>query len=86
MKIIVRSTGGPNLTIPLPNRFLFSPTLFQFINWTARKSIPAELAPPNIPPAAAKELYAAIRKIKKAHKSYCLLDMRNGGDCVKIML
>lgn len=86
MKIILRSKEGPNLTIPLPNRFLFSPTLLQLVNWTARKSIP-EFQAPNIPPQAVKALYAEIRKIKKVHKEWYLLDLRSAeGDTVQIKL
>ena len=53
MKIEVHAPGGPDLTIPLPNAMLFSPTLW---NGILKFSKHSERDLPEIPPEAVKAI------------------------------
>jgi len=75
MKIEVHAPGGPDLTIPLPNAMLFSPTL---LNWGLKfSSRQSHGTMPEIPPEAVKQACKAIKDYTKTVGSWELVHVES---------
>ena len=75
MKIEVHAPGGPDLTIPLPNAMLFSPTL---LNWGLKfSSRQSQGTIPEIPPEAVKQACKAIKDYTKTVGSWELVHVES---------
>lgn len=83
MKIKVRS-GERNFTLLLPTRLIFSKTVLKFGLRMGRK-YSAQV--PDIPPEMAEALCDEIKRIKKKHGAWELVDVQSGdGEMVQIIL
>ena len=77
MKIEVHAPGGPDMTIPLPNAMLFSPTL---LNWGLKISSRQSYGTmPEIPPETVKQACKAIKKYTKKVGSWELVRVESSG-------
>lgn len=75
MKIEVRPSGGPALTIPVPNALLFSPTL---LNWGLEiGGHYAGRAMPEIPPEAVRLACQAIKDYRETHGPWELVHVES---------
>ena len=74
MKIEVHAPGGPDMTIPLPNAMLFSPTLW---NGILKFSKHSERDLPEIPPVAVKQACQAIKDYVKQVGSWELVQVES---------
>lgn len=76
MKIEVHAPGGPELSIPLPNAMLFSPTL---LNWGLEiGGHYAGRAMPDIPPEAVKLACQAIKDYRETHGPWEMVRVETG--------
>jgi len=83
MKIKVRS-DAQNFTLLLPTRLIFSKTILKFGLRVGKKYSDQV---PDIPPEAVNALCNEIRRIKKTHGSWELVDVQSGdGEHVQIIL
>lgn len=83
MKIRARSEER-NFTVVLPTAWIFSKGLLKFGLWIGRK-YSSEV--PDIPPEAVDALCAEIRRIKKKHGSWELVNVHSAdGEQVQIIL
>jgi len=84
MKIMIKG-GGHDMNLYFPNRLCFSKATVWLANRVGRKY--AEDAMKNIPPEALDALFAELRRIKKQHGSWELVDVESSsGEMVKIIL
>lgn len=75
MKIEVHASGGPNMTIPMPNSMLFSPTLLNWgLKFIRRQS---HRTMPEIPPETVKQACAAIKNYTKKVGSWELVHVES---------
>ena len=63
MKIEIHAPGGPDMSIPVPNAMLFSPTLVNL--WLKFGVRCSDQTVPQIPPAAVKQACRAIKAYRK---------------------
>lgn len=83
MKIRIQSDGR-DFSILLPTRMLFSKSILRFALRVGRK-YSADV--PDIPPATVDALCDEIRRIKKKHGSWELVNVQSaGGEQVQIIL
>lgn len=84
MKIRVKG-DGVNLNLVLPTRLLFGKTVVKLANTIGRQYAAEALE--NIPPEALEALCAELRRIKKKHGTWELVDVESAdGDIVQIVL
>lgn len=84
MKISVQG-GGYNINLRLPTRMIFSKTVARIANYTGRKY--AGEAMDGITPEQMDALFAELRRIKKKHGSWELVDVESSdGEKVNIIL
>ena len=77
MKIEVHAPGGPDMTIPLPNAMLFSPTLLNWgLKFSSRQSCGTM---PEIPPETVKQACKAIKDYTKKVGSWELVHAESSG-------
>ena len=83
MKIEVHAPGGPDLTIPLPNELLFSPTL---LNWGLKfSSRQSYCTMPDIPLETVKLACKAIEDYTKKVGSWELVRVESSGGATVII-
>ncbi len=83
MKVHIRS-GERAFTITLPTRLLFSRGILKFSLKIGKRYSDAI---PNIPPEAVNTLCKEIRRIKKSHSSWELVNIQSAdGEKVQIIL
>ena len=83
MKINIRSEER-NFTIVLPTRLLFSKTILKYGLKVGKRYSEAV---PDIPPAAVDALCNEIRRIKKTHSAWELVNIQTAdGEKVQILL
>ncbi len=83
MKVHIRSEGR-GFTVILPTRLLFSKSILKFGLKVGKRHSDAV---PDIPPAAVDALCDEIRRIKKIHSSWELVNIRSAeGDEVHVIL
>ena len=84
MKIRIKS-DGTNLNLVFPTRLLIGKTVVKIANTIGRRY--ASEALEGIPPEALEILCAELRRIKKKHGSWALVDVRSaGGEIVQVIL
>ena len=84
MKIRIKSSEV-NMNLMLPTRLLFGKTVVKIANTIGRRYAAEALE--SIPPEALEILCAELRRIKKQHGSWELVDVETAdGDIVKIAL
>lgn len=84
MKIVIKG-GGHNLKLLLPTGLIFSKGTVWLANHVGRRYAPEAMA--NIPPEALAALFAELRRIKKRHGSWELVEVESvGGEKVNIIL
>lgn len=84
MRIEIKD-GVRNLTLLLPTTLLFSSGTAWLANTVGRKYAAEEMK--DIPPEALNALFAELRRIKKRHGSWELVDVESAdGEKVKITL
>lgn len=74
MKIEIHAPGGPNMTIPLPNAMLFSPTL---LNGLLKIGKHTEKNIPEIPPETVRQACSAIKDYTKKVGSWELVHVES---------
>lgn len=85
MKIKFKDSGGTGFAFALPTRMLFSPKMLKFAIRTGQKHVEAEV--PHIPPEAVDALCAEIKRIKKKHGTWTLIDIESAdGDLVQVII
>lgn len=83
MKIEIHAPGGQDMTIPLPNAMLFSPTL---LNWGLKfSSHQSHCSMPEIPPEAVKKACAAIKDYTKKVGSWEMVHVESSGGATVII-
>ena len=84
MKIRIKSSEV-NMNLVLPTRLLFGKTVVKLANTIGRRYAAAALE--GISPEALELLCAELRRIKKKHGSWDLVDVQSAdGDIVQIVL
>ena len=86
MKIIIKE-GKKNIFIPLPNWLLFS-SLSAWIMRRASlsKEEEGQSVRLNISSRQMRKIRKCIRRMKKIHKDWCLVDLADGEDVVRIKM
>lgn len=79
MKLEVHAPGGPNMTIPLPNAMLFSPSLWNGLLKFSRHSVP------EIPPDAVKQACRLIKDYTKKYPSWELVRVESADGATVII-
>ena len=82
MKIEIHASGGPDLTIPLPNAMLFSPTL---LNWGMQFAKRGDHPIPEIPPETVKQACRVIKDYTKTVGSWELIRVESSGGATVII-
>lgn len=84
MKIQIEG-GGRDFSIVLPDGLMFNRATLWLANSVGRKYAPEAMA--GISPEAMEALFAELKRIKKKHGSWELVEVRSAdGECVKITL
>lgn len=77
MKILIQSSGSADISIPVPNAMLFSPTLLDLclkagVIKNGRKM-------PDIPKETLRRICAALKSYSKAHGPWTLVQVESAG-------
>lgn len=77
MKILIQSPGSADMTIPVPNFLLFSPTLLDLF---MKVGIIQSARPmPNLSKETVRSICAALQVYSKAHGSWPLVQVESAG-------
>lgn len=77
MKILIQSPGSADITIPVPNALLFSPTLLDLCLKTG--AIQSGHKTPDIPKETVRQICAVLKNYSKTHGSWTLVQVESAG-------
>lgn len=77
MKILIQSPGSADMTIPVPNFLLFSPTLMDLFLKAGVIRSPRPM--PNLSKETVRSICAALQAYSKTHGSWTLVQVESAG-------
>lgn len=77
MKILIQSPGSADITIPVPNFLLFSPTLLDLLMKAG--VIQSEHPMPNLSKETVRAICAALQTHSKSHGPWTLVQVESAG-------